>query len=72
MNTSTQDNLEQVDPYISQNYICKDCNFSRPTLWRLRKSGAFPEPELIGATKIQRWRLSTYLNWKEANREVQS
>ncbi len=61
-----------TDPYISKKFIYEDLGICRTTFWKLRKSGDYPPPEKLGSTTIERWRLSTHINWKEANREVQS
>ena len=46
---------------LTQNQVCKKISACRTTLWKLRKSGAFPEP--LDTPMGQRWLESDIDKW---------
>jgi predicted DNA-binding transcriptional regulator AlpA len=47
--------------------ICKLLKISKPTFWRLRRSGEFPEPTMV-TERVLAWRLSEIEIWLAARR----
>jgi prophage regulatory protein len=47
--------------------ICKLLKISKPTFWRLRRGGEFPEPTMV-TERVVAWRLSEIENWLAGRR----
>lgn len=47
--------------------VCKKIGLSSTSLWRLQKSGKFPEPSSIEGSSLKGWKESTINKWIDDN-----
>ena len=51
--------------FLDVRAVCGRCAISRPTLYRMLKSGRFPAPSYPGGIKSPRWRSDEVAAWIE-------
>lgn len=54
-----------IDPWLTQREVQELLRVSKPTLLRMRQSGAFPEPVRIPGTRSIAWPASVVRAWME-------
>ena len=55
----------ETDRLLRISEVAKICGLSAVTIWRLRKTGAFPAPLQVGPRAV-RWRESALREWIES------
>lgn len=62
------DEITQLDSYVSAKQLAKTLGLSKSGFYNLCKSGLFPKGIRLGSSR--RWQLSEVKNWLDTKKEI--